>query len=61
MQRTSITKENIKLYALTSMQTRNKTENMKTTHPPCLDKALLFNVRKLKQRNEEQEITISPG
>ena len=47
------TKRNLKLYALTSMQTNNQNEKYRTTLPlcldtlpPCLDKALLFKEKK---------------
>jgi len=39
-------KRNLKLYALTFMQTNNRNENIETTLPSCLNKALLFNVKK---------------
>jgi len=36
-------------------------ENMKTTLPPCLEKALLFKMRKLKEGEGEQNRINSPG
>jgi len=41
------------------MKTKNQTGKHETTLSPCLDKALLFRVRKLKEG--EQKKTISPG
>jgi len=41
-------KGNLKLYALTSMQTKNQNEKHETTLPIRLDKALLFKVKKVR-------------
>ena len=42
-------KRNLKLYSLTRMQTKTKIEYIKTTHSPCLDKALLFKGKKVRE------------
>jgi len=43
------TKRNLKLYALLSMQTNNLNEKHETILPPCLDKALLFKGKKVRE------------
>ena len=42
------TKRNLKLYALTCMQTKNQNGKHETNLPPCLNKALLFKVKKVR-------------
>jgi len=53
------TKRNLKLYALTCMQTNNRNRKHKNYPSPILRKAFLFKERKL--REGEQKKTISPG
>jgi len=43
------------------MQTKNQIENMKNSPSICLDKALLFKARKLREGDGEQDITIFPS
>ena len=42
-------KRNRKLYALTCMQTNNQNEKHEATLPPCLNKALLFKGKKVRE------------
>jgi len=53
-------KRNLKLYALTSIQTNNQNEKHKATLPPSLDKALLSKeneVRERKGKTKEKNLT----
>jgi len=43
------TKRNLKLYDLTCMQINNQNRKYINYLPPCLDKALLFKVKKVKE------------
>jgi len=43
-------KGNQKLYALTCMQTNNQNEKHEATLPPCLDEALLFKGKRVRER-----------
>ena len=54
------TKRNLKLYALTSMQTNNKNEKHRTALPLCLYKALLFKGKKLKKgkKTKDNDLTM---
>jgi len=54
------TKRNLKLYAITCVQTNNQNENHEATLPPCLNKALLFKVKKSKRserKTKENDLT----
>jgi len=42
------------------MQTKNQNEKRRTTLPPCLDEALLFNSMKVKE-GKDNKIYISLG
>ena len=56
------TKRILKLYALKCIQGNNQNRKHKTTLPPCLDKELLFKVRKKKEKGKgKQKRTISPS
>jgi len=54
------TKGKLKLYALTSMQTKNQNVKNKTILPSCLDKAL-FKGKKVGKGRRRQKRKISLG
>jgi len=55
MQHTKIRKENLKLHALTNMQTKKyKLKKMDTTPPPCVDKAYYSKKKKVKEGDREK-------
>jgi len=50
MKQTKTKKVNLKLYAVTDMQTKNQTRKLKTTASPMLGPSILFKEKESKRR-----------
>ena len=64
MRQTKAKEANLKLYAITNMQTKNQTRNKKKKKlapPPYLDQTYYSKKNKVKEGDREQRGTSSPG